>query len=186
MALTALICLYLVVAALGYLRRLGPLLARDLDVARIEWWRRRAPAALVAAMAMVLVAVGLAAYTTAYDDFVRPNALDYQTLATELAQAHLANARQLDLRLSCELDSPSPIISAEFGVPTTAISWAAEAMTRIELRDLDPARVHMAILVVPAHASLPPPPAGVVVIDARQLGRYSPRFSAETLRALGC
>lgn len=182
-ALTGLIALYGVVAIIGYARVIKRLFSLSWSTA--STWISVRGVAIV--LFLVTAASCLSANNTVNSEIVVPNTLAYQVLQRGIEQANLNRsvAHVYVVHLSCPIDSPSPILSYEYGRASTAIDWAVPQMTYLALRDLYPNLTGIRVLVVAPGQEIAVP-AGAAVIDARELGFYTHARTPRQLSALGC
>jgi hypothetical protein len=184
-ALTSLICLYVVLAAIGCGRIIWPRLLLALDTTQQAALRQAAPRHALGALVLATATFGLVATYVVTADFALPNALDYTVLKGVLSRIPLDEIEHLYVRQSCVLDTASPVQHFEFGIPSSAISWAIGPMTKLALQDFDPSLVRIGVTVVPPSATVTPEP-GAALVDMRALGTHSPVLSSQTLRRIGC
>lgn len=171
-ALTSLVVLYAGFALLGFLSlalkvKKGPFRVRQAGPTK-NLYVYLATAVLV--VSMIFGSVLAARNVTAY--FALPQAEELSILANQLNTTALAKASSIYVIPCSWSDSISPVVRYdEFGVASCSESWVPGPMVYLLLRDLDPAKVNIPIIVVPPGGSIQPPP-GSLVIDMRTLRRY--------------
>jgi len=170
-ALTSLVVLYAGFALLGFFS-----FAFNVQKGR---WRvtqgseRKLQANLVTAILVVWVIFGgFSAAKNVSNYFVLPQAEELRILASQLNAASLANVTSIYVIPCSWSDSISPVVRYdEFGVASCSADWVPGPMVYLLLRDLDPAKTNIPILVAPSGGAIHPPP-GSLVIDMRMLKRY--------------
>jgi hypothetical protein len=102
-------------------------------------------------------------------DFAVPQYEELALLHQQLETPALANATSIYLIPSTWRDTIAPNFRYdEYGVLSSSVSWSQKPMVYLAMRDVDPARADIPVIVAPQDGPYAPPP-GSLVVDMRTI-----------------
>ncbi|HEY7123326.1 MAG TPA: hypothetical protein VH540_05200 [Ktedonobacterales bacterium] len=155
-AMTSLLVIYVACAVLGCFHSLS--------------LQKGTVATALLIMAALVGSIGAANNVTRY--IVLPEAQEYGILVNQLRSPALATATSIYFISPDCSQGVSPLIRYdEFGLPSTCQPWGPPAMVYLILRQINPAKATIPVILAPPGGPYAPP-SGSLVIDMRMLSSY--------------